>query len=124
MDILIIDDNAAVRDMLAIAVGRAGHRAIAAGNGRDGLALLENASVDVVVTDVFMPECDGIEVIREIRGRWPEVPVVAISGGSPSLDQNYLGVARRLGASAALEKPFAAEDLMAVIGQLALPRAA
>lgn len=115
MKILVIDDNSAVRDVAAIALARAGHEAQVASNGREGLEIAMRHPLDVVVTDVFMPECDGIEVIRALRERQPDLPLVAISGGSLSLGQDFLKIAGHLGAVATLSKPFEPKELVAVV---------
>lgn len=115
MNILVIDDSPAVRDVVAIALARAGHEAQVASNGREGLEIAERHAIDVVVTDVFMPECDGIEVIRALRERQPDLPLVAMSGGSLSLGQDFLKIAQHLGAVAALRKPFEPKELVAVV---------
>ena len=118
MKVLVIDDNPAVRDMVAVALARAGHDAVVANNGWEGLALAERESIDAVVTDVFMPECVGIEVVRALRERRRGLPLVAMSGGSLSLGQEFLKMAEHLGASATLRKPFEPRELVAVLEAL------
>ncbi len=119
MNVLVIDDNAVVRDLLVVAIERAGHRVQAVGNGNDGLDLVERGNVDAVVTDVFMPECDGIEVLRALRARRPDLPVLVISGGSPMIDVDFLLVAKQFGAVEILRKPFEPKELTSALARLA-----
>lgn len=104
--VLLIDDDAEVRSPLATWLSRHGHEVVEAGNGLEGLALLEDGGIDVVVTDIIMPDMEGIETILRIRKRWPEMPVVAISGGGSGEPSQALRPASRLGAHATLRKPF------------------
>ena len=119
MNVLVIDDNAVVRDLLVVAIERAGHRVQAVGNGNDGLDLVERGNVDAVVTDVFMPECDGIEVLRALRARRPDLPVLVISGGSPMIDVDFLLVAKQFGAVEILRKPVEPKELTSALARLA-----
>ena len=119
--ILVIDDDAGVRDCVATGLRRVGHRVETASNGVDGLRRLADGQFDVVVSDVFMAECDGLEVLRKVRRALPHIRTVLMSGGSPSVPGNYLSVARELGASAVLAKPFQAKDLLQVLNGLGAP---
>jgi DNA-binding NarL/FixJ family response regulator len=86
-------------------------------DGRAGLALWRHTPCDLVLTDIFMPKCDGIEVIRHLTRLWPQAKIIAITGKSD--ERNYLDAAICLGAHDTLEKPFSAEALLdAVSSQL------
>ena len=111
MHILLVDDDAAVRDSVAMVLLDAGFTVEQAENGIDAMRRLKQRVPDLVVTDILMPEKEGIECIREIRSLAPEVPVIAISGAGGG-QADYLGMARLLGAAAVLAKPF---DPMALV---------
>lgn len=113
MRVLVIEDSANMRDMLRLALEGAGHEVITASHGLEGLGYLNGHKVDVVLTDLFMPEMDGIEVIAALKRRFPGVKVVAMSG-RPGVD--YLNVAKELGAARILRKPFAMEELFSALG--------
>ena len=80
MRVLVIEDNADLRDYLRVALESQGHEVRTADNGRSALPYLEGHQVDVVVTDIYMPEMDGIETVAMLQQRFPEVRVIAMSG--------------------------------------------
>lgn len=110
--ILLIEDDPAVRDTFKIILGTGGHEVTMAADGLEGLALLSTLQVDLVLTDIIMPNCDGVEVIRALRKRRDAPPVIAISGGARTSATNYLEVARMLGAQQILSKPVGAMELL------------
>lgn len=116
--LLLIDDDAEVRTPLATWLQRHGHDVVEAGNGVEGLAQLEGGTFDVVITDIIMPDMEGIETIMRIRKRWPELPLVAISGGGSGEPSQALRPASRLGAHATLRKPFRPSVLGELIDRL------
>lgn len=123
--ILIIDDEASVRDALVAVLTRAGHEVASAVDGRRGIDALSSFAVDVVITDINMPEMDGIEVITRLHEVQPDLPVIAISGGGRT-DKNFLlDDADALGAVDTLTKPFELVDLVRAVdcgpGGRALP---
>ena len=109
MRVLVIEDNADLRDYLRLALRSEGYEVMTARNGREALAVIDGQGLDAVVTDLFMPEMDGIETISALRRKLPNVKVVAISG-RPGVD--YLTVARELGVSHTLRKPFELDELL------------
>jgi CheY-like chemotaxis protein len=117
--VLIIEDDQEVRDYLVAVLGRAGHTVTAAGNGRDGVAVFREQPTQVVITDIIMPEKDGIETILDLRREHPELKVIAISGGGRSTPENYLHSARLLGADRAIRKPFKNEEILGAVRELA-----
>lgn len=123
--VLVIDDAATVRYMVRGALERAGYRVQEAANGEEGIAQLQCATPNLVITDIFMPVRDGIETIKEIRSRYPGILILAISGAGTRLNLNMLKIASRLGAHATLKKPFSSEALLAqvkaVLGSEARP---
>jgi DNA-binding NtrC family response regulator len=112
--ILVIDDDPSVRLALARALKLAGHNVAVAGQGDEGIRSFHEAPADVIITDIFMPEYDGIQLISYFRKFFPGLPIIAMSG-NPHGDM--LEVARKLGVVAALEKPFALKDLFSAIGE-------
>jgi len=109
MKVLVIEDNADLRDYLRQALKLEGHEVLSARNGKEALSMLDGKAFDAVVTDLFMPEMDGIETITALRRRLPDARVIAISG-RPGVD--YLTVARELGVKHTLRKPFEIEELL------------
>jgi len=103
--ILVIDDEASIRSLLAKILEREGFFVITASDGREGMKLVNTGPVDLVITDLIMPEKEGVEVILELRKEHPDIPVIAISGGGRNSPESYLKMAKLLGASAVLEKP-------------------
>ena len=119
--ILLIDDNEDLRVMLGEELVAAGYEVTAVANGNAGLAAVRKTPVDVVVTDLFMPERQGLETIAEIRRDFPRIKIIAISGGSSRLrDQrtDHLAIARDVGADEILRKPFEPVQLLGTIERL------
>ena len=113
--ILIIDDDAAVSRTLSLILARAGHQVTTASSGRKGLALLTDNEFDLVLTDIIMPELDGIEAIRKIRADHPGLRVIAMSGGGQIDKADFLHMAEALGADGVLEKPVRSERLLELV---------
>jgi len=117
-EVLVVEDDESVRDALSIMLERAGYAVTQAANGLVVAGLIEDWQPNLVVTDIFMPDGDGIETLNLVRRRWPAIPVIAISGGSPMLRLDYLQVAADLGANATIQKPFAADDFLKTVRQV------
>ena len=113
--ILVIDDEELIRETIRMKLEQSGHEVIEAGNGVEGLLALEQHAVDLVVTDIIMPEQEGIETIRRIRDRDPHVGIIAISGGGRTRNFGFLEFAKKLGANSALSKPFTGTQLLALV---------
>ena len=116
--ILVIDDDASVREVVSEMLRLEGHTVTIAENGREAIPLLAANTFDLVITDLIMPEKEGIETISEIRRTNNKIPIVAISGGGRLGPGDYLETARYIGADATLAKPFARQELLATIGAL------
>lgn len=116
--ILIIDDEDPIRRLLRTALERDGHEVRDAGDGRDGLRMHGEDPADLVITDLVMPDQEGMETIRGVRAVTPHVPVVAISGGGRGDAGGYLKVAELIGASASLQKPFTLPEIRRVVSDL------
>lgn len=113
--ILIIDDNDDLRDTLTLMLEDEGYGAIAAKDGRGGVLAFQQARPDLVLTDVIMPGCDGIEVIRQILAIDPKARIIAMSGKSMIGNEYHLRMAKHLGATRVLSKPFEVEDLVRTV---------
>jgi CheY-like chemotaxis protein len=112
--ILYVEDDADLRDDVIAILARAGFKIVGASNGREALELCLHSPPDLVITDLVMPEMDGIELIRSLRKIMPELPVIAVSGGlstAASSARPILNAAKALGAAAVLPKPFRPHDL-------------
>ena len=104
--VLVIDDDPVARMTLRAILEDEGYSVTCAEDGRRGLEAFRKLSPDLVVTDIIMPEKEGIETIRELQSIWPEGPIIAISGGGRTGNTDYLRLARGMGANAVLMKPF------------------
>lgn len=114
-DILVIDDEPQMRQLLVRILWAAGHAVHEARDGREGIALFNRVRPALVITDILMPDKEGIETIRELHAKAPKIPVLAISGGD---HPTYMRAATELGATAALAKPFEADKLLSLVAQL------
>ena len=120
--IWLVDDDEAVRSVLRRGLVRAGYEVREAGEGGAALKLLASAPADLVITDLVMPEMEGIEFILALRKTHPKLPVIAISGGGRAVGpDSYLKIARGCGAVKVLVKPFATEQLLATLQELLGP---
>ena len=108
--ILLIDDDEQVRRLFQVALEEAGYRVLSAAGGKEGLRLLHNQEVDLMLVDIFMPDMDGLEVIQLLHKNRPACKIIAISGGSGK--RNHLDTAKYLGAHDTLKKPFNLQELV------------
>ena len=119
MKVLVIEDDEAVQKFICKILVSAGHTVVTAGNGREGLAEIKNNNdVSIVITDLLMPEKEGIETIADIKKLWPEIKILAISGGGVIDPEFYLMNASALGANLTLKKPFTRPELLSAIENL------
>lgn len=110
-NILLVEDEETLRWALQTLLEKAGRSVTAVSNGREASQALKKTHFDLVITDIVMPEKDGIELIMELRAIQPPVRTIAISG-APSDGKNYLHIASLLGAGKVLSKPFLPEQLL------------
>jgi DNA-binding response OmpR family regulator len=116
--VLLIDDDPVLLGLMAHAFAAAGYATHTAENGRKGLSLVDAYKPDLVVTDIVMPEMEGIGAILQIR-RKPRPPkIIAISGAGPGGRRDYLSWAKHLGADEVLAKPFRMSQIVAVANRL------
>lgn len=104
--VLIIDDQPALCDLLLTVLAADGHAGFAATDGDEGLRLFRRERPDLVITDLNMPKADGLDVLRWLRRRHPEVPLIIMSGSFSDTPHYYREIADRFGAVAVLQKPF------------------
>jgi DNA-binding response OmpR family regulator len=110
--ILIIDDDIDLRLLMQEMLQAEGYEVSAAADGAQGIALQRKQPASLLITDIFMPDKEGIETIRDFRKEFPSVPIIAISGGGRLRNQGILFTAKELGATAILRKPFKMGDLL------------
>jgi CheY-like chemotaxis protein len=116
--ILVIDDDQQIRELIREILERASHSVFEADNGVAGLQKMAEETVDIVVTDIIMPDKDGLETITELRKSYPEVRIIAISGGGRRVNRDYLPTAQAFGADLVLYKPFRPQDVMDAIDEV------
>ncbi|QHI70312.1 response regulator [Tichowtungia aerotolerans] len=116
--ILLVDDEAAIRSMLSVLLKTDTRSFVEAPNGTVAQEILASDSFDLIISDVIMPDCDGIELVMAIRRKLPEVPVIIMSGGGRVHASHYLNLAEKLGAARVFEKPFDATELRSTVTEL------
>ena len=121
MRVLVIDDDGDFRTLALRWLRSYGIEAEGAANGVEGLALQRARPASVVVTDIFMPEMEGIETIHDLCREFPDVKVIAMSGRDPRMKFDVFQVARQIGAVRTFKKPFRFEDLIAAVTELGAP---
>ena len=121
--ILVIDDEQMLRRTLRALLERAGHEVVDAEDGNQGLALFNTQRPDLVLTDIIMPNREGVETIGEMRRQAPDLPIIAMSGGGRRGGDLFLTLAERLGASATLTKPIRQAVLLAAVDACLKPAA-
>ncbi len=119
--ILIIDDDASMRGSLSHTLERLGHRVSASPDGKAGVARAAENPPDLVITDLIMPEKEGLETIMELRQQHPKIRIIAMSGGGRLSNEDYLHLAKRFGAATTLAKPFTREELKDALAQALAP---
>jgi len=123
VSVLVVDDHEAFLSFIHHGLMRHGYRPVTATSGAEALRLLETTSIEIVVTDVIMPAMDGIELLREIRLRRPDLPVIAMTAAGDGLRYPVTTLMHVLGACAVLAKPFTPATLIATIDRCRAPTA-
>jgi DNA-binding NtrC family response regulator len=116
--ILIIDDDHHILLMIKKMLERAGFEVDLASNGNEGLELLKRMPVDLVITDIIMPEKEGLETIREMKRLRSDLKIIAMSGGGKVSSDNYLNTAKIFGASRVMAKPFSQKQMISAVKDL------
>jgi CheY-like chemotaxis protein len=118
--LLVTDDSADMRESMRLLLERAGYQVTLAENGQHAFELHQRQAADLLITDIFMPEADGLETIALFKRKFPRVRIVAMSGGGVRVTGagNYLQTAAAAGADAVLEKPFDTGALLDLVRSL------
>ncbi len=115
LDILVIDDDRSFVSVIVMTLERAGYRVSGWTDAKQGLAMAISEAPGVVITDIFLPEIDGLEIIRALKQANPATKIIAISGGGMKGRLDYLNIAGHLGADFVLRKPFSRDELLDAI---------
>lgn len=121
--LLVTDDDADMRESMRLLLEREGYEVALATNGSHAFELQQRQAADLLITDIFMPETDGLETIERFRSAFPRVRIVAMSGGGVRVTGagSYLQTATAAGADAVLQKPFETRALLDVVRSLVPP---
>lgn len=113
--ILVVDDEESLRRLLRRTLEGSGHQVTEAGDGQTALEVLKDSPADLVITDLYMPNTDGLELILKLRAFSPGLKVIALSGGSQFKRMDTLSIAEQMGAYAAIRKPLDLESLLETV---------
>jgi CheY-like chemotaxis protein len=116
--ILVIEDDCSVQTLFGQLLESEGYTVSHATDGAEGIHLLKQEKTDLIITDIMMPEMDGLEVIRTVQHTHPNLPIIAISGGMRTVPINFLPHAKKFGACRVFEKPVILADLLAAVKEL------
>ena len=119
MRVVVVDDDSGVREFVKRVLERAGHSVDECHDGAALVPLVEAVAPDVIVTDIFMPDVDGYQLLRLLAATRPELPVVVISGGHASMGDQHMKVAQMLKAARLLHKPFTPTALLTAVAEAA-----
>lgn len=114
-NILVIDDEPQIRSMVRLILERAGYAVMEAPDGLEGIARFREKPADLIITDLIMPNRDGIGMIIELKKEFPDVKIIAMSGGGLNRPEGYLRGASKLGASCTLAKPINRQELLRAV---------
>ncbi|HFQ88732.1 MAG TPA: response regulator [Desulfobulbus sp.] len=118
MRILVIDDDDQMRVLLRQVMEWAGYEVVEATNGRQGMMQQRKNPADLVITDLIMPEQEGLETIGQLKKEFADIKIIAISGGGRIGPEAYLPAARELGADRVFSKPFDVQELVSSVKEL------
>ena len=113
--ILIIDDEPQIRSMLTLMLEREGYEVVEASDGVAGIKIYRQNPVDLIITDLIMPNKDGIGMIIDLKKEFPDVKIIAMSGGGLNKPDGYLKGAKKLGATCTLTKPIDREEMLQAV---------
>jgi YesN/AraC family two-component response regulator len=117
--ILVVDDEETVREMVTKMIQPAGHEVIEATNGSEARDACNDGPVDLIITDIVMPKKNGIDLIMDVKKNFPDIPVIAISGGGGITGRyDYLEIAKLVGAKNILKKPFSMADIRSAVDDI------
>lgn len=110
--ILIVDDEEQLRDVLKTVLQDEGHEVVEADNGNAAMEQFRQTPTELIITDIVMPDKEGLETIIDFRRTYPHVKIIAMSGGGRTSPQDYLDMAKKLGAAEVIAKPFSIDDFL------------
>jgi DNA-binding response OmpR family regulator len=116
--VLVVDDDAGMRNFLRMLLELEGYEVALACNGVEALAMQRQHPAALILTDLFMPEAEGMETIVQLRGEFPQARIIVMSGGGVHLGTDYLKLARELGAAKTLKKPFGPQELIDAVREV------
>lgn len=116
--ILIIEDDQQFLGFISELLSGEGFEVLKAENGKEGINVVEENEPDLILTDLLMPEKDGVRVISEVRSKFSHIPIIAMSGGQSVFSPVFLEAASSLGAAQTLMKPFSDEELLEAINDV------
>jgi DNA-binding response OmpR family regulator len=116
--ILIIDDDKSILILIKKRLINEGFNVLTASNGKEGMNLFNDNQVDLVITDIIMPDKDGFVTIVELKKICPDIKIIAMSGGGRGLPEYYLDTAKNFGAQYILEKPFEISEVLEAVHEL------
>jgi len=116
--ILVIDDDVEFRNYISVLLEKNGYYVKTTGSGTVALNIIKSVFPDLVITDLIMPDMDGLEIIREIKANYPKIKIMAISGGGRIEPDMYLDLASKFKADAILKKPFKKDVILKKIEEL------
>lgn len=116
--LLLIEDDELILESLSYGLIRAGHTVDRARDGKEGLAFFRPKVTELVITDLLMPEQEGLETIAKLKRQFPEVKIIAISGGGRINGLALLTIAKKMGANRAIEKPFTIDAVLTAVKEL------
>ena len=120
--LLVVDDNADTRQSMKLLLERAGYEVEVAQNGARAVEMQRSLAAEILITDIFMPELDGLETIERFRREFPAVKIIAMTGGGVNFNrENYLLSADVAGADAVLRKPFEKSTLLQALQKVSGP---
>ena len=117
-NILVIDDEKLARFTLRKILEQAVHKVIEAANGTEGIKSFQTQPCDLIITDIIMPDMEGIETIVEFKRQSPQTPIIAMSGGGRTRNLDFLKLAQQRGADQIIAKPFTPDELLSVVSGL------
>ena len=113
--VILLDDNPDMLMTMKVLLEDGGVEVVTCTHATDAFRAQRERAADVLVTDIFMPDADGLEVIQQFRKAWPATRIVAMSGGGRKVKGDYLEIARQAGADLALRKPFDPQELLRLL---------
>lgn len=116
--ILVIEDDSSFRNVLVQMLAKAGYEVRQAGDGNQAVEVCTDFNPDLVLTDIIMPDKEGLETIQDLLAINPNLKIIAMSGGGKFGPDSYLPLAQKLGAKASLQKPFMREELISTIEEV------